>query len=407
MSKYNLEYILRILVVFLLILASTRGILVLNFEFNANLTYMATAIIMIVLSLYGYSIRGSFNIQDVIILRKILKFNVILGIINIIFDLFFGMPFPFDLIYLFIAPFIIFVFLRVSEQYIYTAITIITLLISYSVIDDFIHSLNGVDGMKIVYERGLKLRPDTFQALSRTGDYFRASGYTANYHDSANILGMSVIFFFSRFIVKKHVVDLFIYLFSISALLLTQSAANIIITTSILIFIIIFFIYKYTIHTRIFILVLCSYILWHEYGEYFEIFYQRINHAAAWQNMVVSSVITQDSIISTLVHIVAGHAAAFNSASIHTEAGLYGLILQLGIVHAIIFFSLMLFPLWRFISCRMASLEVIPYLAAVVFGFASLLHYGSITRITSVFLFFALLSMCIIVMERSIQKRKY
>jgi len=393
------------LITILIILASVRGILIVNFDFNANLVYLTTAFLMLLVSLYGFFIRFSFYAPSFIVLRNILKLNLVFGIVNIGVDLLLGIAFSPGMLYLFIAPYIVFVFFKIPEKYLHVVVVIISVLISYSVIINFIDTISGPEGVQRVLDFNMKLRPDIFQALSKTGEFYRASGYTGNYHDSANILGMTAVYFYSRFIIRRHSVDLLYFLFATSALFLTQSAANIIILIFMLLIISIFMFIKLKGNSKIIfitIIYLFIYLLWHIYGDYFGVFIQRINQVDSWQNIVNNSA-AQGSFIPELLLVITGHAAGFESESIHTEIGLYGTILQLGIFHAIIFFSLMLYPLWRYINLKIACFDAIPSLSAVIFGFASLLHYGSITRITSVYLFYVFFSLSITSMVRHAQ----
>jgi len=222
---------------------------------------------------------------------------------------------------------------------------------------------------------------------------------------------MAVVYFFSRLILKRRIVDFLIFVFAMISLLLTQSAANIIITIGVLI---IFSIYMFIklkgiLNFKLIVaLSLCTYLLWYEYSEYLGVFIDRINYAGAWDGMMtLPDNNQQDSFIFTrLLATIFGHAVIFEIEDIFTEIGFYGTILQLGIFHAVIFFSVMLFPLWKFIKHKAVCFEAIPPLAAVMFGFISLLHYGSVTRVTSVFLFYAFFSMCVESLTRYEGSRK-
>jgi hypothetical protein len=394
-----------------LILSSVRGILVVTLDFNPNFVYISIVIIMILVSYFGYLSKKFYSTKDFILLRNILKFNLIFGIVNIFIDLFLGVTPYYGIIYLFIAPYIVFIFLQVSYRYLHVSVAIITCLISYSVLGNFLDSISGAEGLQKIHDYNLALRPDSFQSLGRTGQYFRPSGYTGSYHDSANILGMAVVYFFSRLILKRRIVDFLIFVFAMISLLLTQSAANIIITIGVLI---IFSIYMFIklkgiLNFKLIVaLSLCTYLLWYEYSEYLGVFIDRINYAGAWDGMMtLPDNNQQDSFIFTrLLATIFGHAVIFEIEDIFTEIGFYGTILQLGIFHAVIFFSVMLFPLWKFIKHKAVCFEAIPPLAAVMFGFISLLHYGSVTRVTSVFLFYAFFSMCVESLTRYEGSRK-
>lgn len=397
------------LIVLALILSSVRGILVVALDFNSSFVYVTTAIIMVLLSLFGYLSRRPYGTKDFILLRNIFKFNLIFGVVNISLDLFLGALFSPGIIYLFIAPYVVFIFLQISYRYLHVAVIIITCLISYSVFSNFFDTMSGAEGLQKAYDYNIKLRPDVFYAFSRTGEYIRPSGYTGNYHDSANILGMAVVYFFSRLIIMRHTVDFLIFVFAMTSLLLTQSAANIIITIGVLV---IFSTYTFiklkgALNFKLIIaFTLVAYFLWHEYGEFLSVFIERINHSQAWENIIALPANQDSFIFTTLPVIITGHAAIFGAEDIHTEIGLYGTILQLGIFHSAIFFGAMLFPLWKFVKYKAVCFEAIPPLSAIVFGFSSLLHYGSVTRITSIFLFYAFFSMCIVILTTHENNRK-
>ena len=88
------------LITILIILASVRGILIVNFDFNANLVYLTTAFLMLLVSLYGFFIRFSFYAPSFIVLRNILKLNLVFGIVNIGVDLLLGIAFSPAMLYL-------------------------------------------------------------------------------------------------------------------------------------------------------------------------------------------------------------------------------------------------------------------------------------------------------------------
>jgi hypothetical protein len=386
-----------LLVGLLLVLASVRGALVIHFNLPPIIVYRSCALLLIILAIYGHIIKCRYKNQDLIILRNFMKLNILLGLVNVVVDKIIGMPSSVALLYLYLAPYIVFLFMRVPTNYLNVAIVIITLAISVSVTDNFIDTLSGQSGIQKVFDYNSKLRPDVFRALSRTGEFIRPAGYTGSYHDSANILGMAVCFFLIKFFVNKKIHDLGIFIVALLSLTLTQSAANIIISLATLLIFCIYLLaknitvstYFYSMIAMMFVIILII-----SLGDVMGIFTQRFGAGADWAGMLAH--LDLDSFISAIPYFIVGHATAFGSNMIHTEIGMLGTALELGIVHVAILYGILLFPFYLFLKSKNFCIEALPSLAAITFGFLSLLHYGSLLRVTSVFLFYAFYTICLI-----------
>ena len=384
------------LIGFLLVLGSARGALVIHFNLPPIPVYRVCALLLIILATYGYMIKGRYKSQDLIILRNFMKLNIFLGLVSVVVDYILGMSPSIALLYLYLAPYIVFLFLRVPTNYLNIAIVIITLAICFSVTGNFIDALSGQGGVQKVIDYNLKLRPDVFVGLSRTGEFIRASGYTGSYHDSANILGMAACFFLIKFLLRKSMYDLGFFLFAMLSLTLTQSAANIIIAIATLS---IFFAYivvkKRQVSTYFYVVIaMISIVLFiGRFGDMMSIFIQRVGSDGDWGGMLAH--LDLDSFISNIPYFIVGHAKAFGSEMIHTEIGMIGTMLELGILHVAIFFGTLVFPLFQFLKSKNVCYEALPSLAAITFGFLSLLHYGSLLRGTSIFLFYAFYAVCL------------
>lgn len=384
------------LIGFLLVMGSARGALVIHFDLTPIFVYWGSALLLIILAIYGYMIKGRYKSQDLIILRNFMKLNIFLGLVYVVVNTILGMSPSIALLYLFLAPYIVFLFLRVPTNYLNIAIVIITLAISFSVIGNFIDTLSGQDGIQKVIDYNKKLRPDVFTGLSSTGEFRRASGYTGSYHDSANILGMAVSFFLIKFLVSKKIYYLGLFLFAMLSLTLTQSAANIVVViTTTLIFFVYILLSKRKVSTYFYlvIVVISIILLISLSGGMMGIFLQRVGGGGDWGGMLKH--LDLESFISNIPYFIVGHARAFGSDMINTEIGIIGIALELGIVHVAIFFATLLFPLFQFLKSKNVSYEVLPPLAAITCGFLSLMHYGSLLRVTSIFLFYAFYAVCL------------
>ncbi len=308
-----------------------------------------------------------------------------------------GIPFLPGFIYLYLAPYVVFLFLRVPTHYLNVAIIIITVSLSYSVCSDYISTSSGPAGIQEVYEDNLKLRPDVFKALSRTGGKYRAAGYTGSYHDSAHILGMAVSFFFISFILNRRLIHLGLFLCSMVSLTLTQSASNIIVAiATLLVFVGYILIRKKTLSVYLYFIsgMVCILALIGMYGNDMSVFLERVSADGDWEGMAAG--LGVDTLVSSIPFFIGGHAAGFGGDIMHVEVGLLGTIFELGIVYSVIFYGILLFPLLLFLKCKGVCFDALPALAAVVFGVLSLLHYGSLLRVTSVFLFYAFYVICLI-----------
>lgn len=383
------------LISLMIIMFSIRGIIVLNSELSANTVYITTAIISLMLATYGFMIRGRDN-NELRLLKNLLFLNGILTIFNVAVDLMLGVPFNLSILYYCLGAYVVFLFLRVPTFYLKVAIYLIAIAISYSVCDNFFDTLQGNEGVEKVFEYNSKLRPEVFEFISRTGEFFRVGGYTGNYHDSANILGMVASFFAIRFLMKNKIYDLVIFLVSVFSLSLTQSATNIIVAIST-----IFFFSGYILlrskmlktYIYMFLGVASIIALGAAYGDVMSIFLARIGEEGDWEGM--QATLDVGSVLSAIPSALVGHADGFGYEIFKTEIGFIKVIFQFGIVHAIILFWILIFPIVCFVKIRSICSDALPSVAAVFFGFMSLLHYGSLFRVTNIFLFFAFYAICL------------
>lgn len=384
-------------IAFILAMGSIRGVLVINLDAPVSIVNMLSAGALLILAAYGWLKRGQYKHPELTWLKNLLKFNLFLGIVNVAIDKSLGVPIDFSVLYLYFVPYVVFLFLRVPSYYFNVVIIIITVAISGSVIGNFIESLKGPKGWESVSEYNLKLKSEEdTMGRSRTGDFFRASGYTGNPHDSANILGMAASFFLISFLVKKKLPYLGLFALAVLSLAMTQSATNII--AAILTFIV-FVGYimirnrKMSTYVYLFIGLAGIAAIIGTFGEVLSIFTVRVSEGGDWEGMTQQTGIA--ALLSASPFILVGHAAGFKSEIINIEIAHLKAIFQLGIIHAVILFWIMLYPVFCFLKSKAFCIDALPSAAAIFFGFMSLLHYGSVFRVTSVFLFFAFSAMCL------------
>jgi len=373
-----------------IIILSIRGVIVLNTPLYANTVYVTTSIAALTLAAYGFIISKEYKNYELILLKKLLTINGFLTVINVVIDFLLGVPFDPTILYYTIGPFIIFLFLRVPTFYLKVVIGVIAIATSYSVCDNFFDTLQGEAGIQKVFEYNLKLRPEVFNAFSRSGEFIRVGGYTGNYHDSANILGMTGVFFFVRFLLKKKLFDLIFSGGVLFGMLLTQSATNIVVAILTILLFCGYILLRIR-GLKIYLYLLLAFagviVLDDLFPNIITIFVSRVGGEGDWEGM--ANQLDVNSLLSSIPFLLVGHGAGFGSESIKTEIGLLKGVLQWGIVHAVVVFWILLYPVLNYVKIRSICFDALPSIAAIFFGFMSLLHYGSLFRITNIFLFFS------------------
>jgi hypothetical protein len=376
-------------------MGSIRGIVVINTNLPVDVVYLPIAVSLLALSVYGYGQRFRFKGREMTFLKSLLKLNLLLGGANVAIDLALGAPIELTVVYMYIAPYVIFLLMRMPSRYLHFAFVVIAIAISYSVCANFIESLGGMAGYEKMIEYNKRLRPDVFRSLSHTGGIYRAGGYTGSYHDSANILGMLLAYLLVRYVLRRNPVDLALTLMVMLSLTFTQSAANIALSVfSTTIFACYLLYVRRSFATYVFFFLGLAFIgllisfFWDAMG----IFTARLGKDGDWETML--GPIGVDFFVSEFPYVLAGHGTAFGSPLIGTEVAHINILGQLGILHAAIFFWILLYPVYRLVRSKSSCLEALPSAAAVFFGFLSLLHYNSLLRVTSIFLFLALYAIC-------------
>jgi hypothetical protein len=414
MNYVTINNIFRWVIVSLLIFASIRGALVIHLNLDYRFVYPIVTSSLLLLSLYGvlkslYTTGKNID-QLKILLGLNVLFTIIYFVISFISGEFLLLNFS-TLLLLFIPPYCIFVGLILKEKQILVFLIIVTLCLSYSVFANFYQGyVFGLDGYEYLKEYRIQLRgyeiPMSISGSVNGLAIYRIGGYTGSMHDSGNLLGLISVFFIVRYFSTGIKINLLIFLVSIAALLMTQSTSNIIIS----LFVIIIF-YGYILKIQmsfrmlaigiLFIFFLIYLFIF--YNQFLQILFARVSSGgmiAMLEGLTHSSYdgmtyFTSD-ILSSLLLILVGHTKELNSLHSLTEIGFMNILYSYGFFHTFIYFWVLLFPTYLFFksykSLRKDPL-ILQCLAANIFGFLSLFHYGSIMRSTSIFLFFIITAM--------------
>lgn len=376
-------------VIFVFVFTSLRGWAVLNLALSAELVYGFSGALIIFLASYGFSCRFRIRDRRLTSLRNLLLINGLMGFYHVAGTKLLGGALDVSAVYTFLLPYIVFLFFRISVDKIHLGLFLILFGISFSVISCFIISISGDGGIVYLEEYNEKLRPLILGGnMSHTGDYLRVGGYTASYHDSANILGMIGSYYYIKSIINKSILYIIIATVAFFAMMLTQSAANIILA---LITCIIFTIYigikKPTTGTWLIILIIAivGTLIVSMFPEVL-IFSKRVGEDGDWEGMAAK--LGLDMLFNFSFWVGFGYSTG--SEFVTTEVAFLKGILEHGIIPATLLYWILIYPVYVFIKSKSDSLELLPYLAAIVFGFISLSHYGSLMRVTNVAIFYAM-----------------
>ena len=375
-------------VIFVFVFTSLRGWVVLNLNMPTELVYGFSSMLIIVLAVYGFNCRLRIKYVHLTSLRNLLLINGLMGIYYVLGTKLLGGTVDVSILYIYLLPYIVFLFIRVPIDKLHTGLFLIFIGISFSVIDNFRISLSGADGLLYLEDYNVKLRPLIFEAMSRTRDYLRVGGYTGSYHDSANILGMLGSFYYINSILNRSMVHIIIAIVAFVAMAITQSAANIVIAlfTS-FIFTIYIAAKKPTIRLWLLLLVIMVIvILIISIFPDILVFTDRLGAEGDWEGM--GNKLGLEVLITPSFWVGFGYSTG--SEFIRTEIGFLKGILEQGIIPACLLFWILIYPAYIFLRKKSQSFKSLPYLAAIIFGFLSLAHYGSLFRVTNIAIFYAM-----------------
>lgn len=372
----------------LFILFTLRGWLVVNLNIPSQILYPLFGFLLVAMSVYGYIIRSTLTDVHLIAVKNLIKLNLLMGVYFVFSEYILGGLIDISFAYIFLAPYLVFVFMRLPVSGINIAFIIIAIGLVFSIFENFYNSVILGGGYNYLMDYNLEIRPDFDGVGTSGGDNFRIGGVTGSFHDSANILGMLGVYFFIKFLISRSYKFLFMTLLVFVAILLTYSAANIILAVFICISFSLYIMYRlkstwiYNVMLAMFaIILLIIYIVPELFG-----FIDRAGPEGDYEGMMLSLSI---GMLSS-PHFWLGHGVLFNSEWMFTEVAFLKGIHQFGIIPATWLYGMLIYPLWFYLKNSKRFFSALPNLAAIVFGFSSLLHYASLFRITNVAIFFAM-----------------
>lgn len=408
---------------FIIVLASIRGAFVYHFGLSPDKTYILSSLLLIGFGLLSYRSLWVHNGDNsLVLLRKAIKLNtlsigfyMLLSIVTISIN-------QISMIYLFAIFPIIFALIKYDKRLLNGIVHAIALVTILGVIHFYNLGVSG--GFDAIYNAHSKLRGNF--SYSRIGDNLLPAGYQGSHHDAANILVMTGVFYLSKAMselgrLKKNIffATYFLVLF---ASLLTGSAANIIVLIGVSGLATMFYAKKHP--YVIGLVIVCSLFalpfLWGKLVDY-TYFYEKASFdQSQYESGGMFNSLDMKSIFSSFHAIIIGGGNIFKVPMIYSEIAFIKILIGIGLLPFFVFMFICVFPLYyiysfyknskiqarllRYRNTRISAtilkknikaqrlnllIPAMPPLA----GTLTLLHFGSLFRVTSVGLFCVLLAL--------------
>jgi hypothetical protein len=410
--------------VFIITLASIRGAFVYHLGLPPNEFYIATGMMLIAFGLLSLcTMLRKCSYSELALLKSAIKVNVLfLGFYTVIYMALRDVTF-YSIAYQFLVFPIIFVLIRYDEKLSRLIINLISMVTIFGVI--YFYNIGITGGFDVMEAAILTLRPGELD-YSRIGEHLLPAGYQANHHDAANILVMCSLYFLSQAMILQSrlrvLFNVFIYFICLSLLILTGSSANIII--AIIISVLAIYIYAKS-HPWIMILWVCLFALviaqYIDDLSYYLYFYDHAtyNQADLEGNGMFNS-LDLSSLFLSLPSILIGFGYILEVPMMTSEVAFIKQLIGFGFVPFIVFSFILFSPyyyLYKFASktrsqvkflkmhrsrtdssvysclCHEARYRLIMTAMPCLAGALTLLHYGSLLRVTSVGLFCVFLAL--------------
>ena len=399
---------------FILILASIRGFFVYHFHFNPNIVYLFSALLVVILSVLCIkTILIKPHDDSLITIRKAILWNYIFLSFYTLFNIIFVGIQEISNIYGFILFPVVFFLISCELSKLNFSIHIISFITLFGTY--IFYQLGVLYGFEAISEGNLILRPGEL-SYSRIGENYLPGGYLGSHHDNANILVMSTAFYLSEFLNvenKKRVLYLIAFILFISFSILTGSATNII--ALIIVFATIMIYYG----KKILLILIPVFVFTYTYIEDHLYFIEKIKQDQSdLEAGGIFNSLDFGSILHSLHSIFFGAGYYFNVPMIRSEIAFVKMLIGIGIIPFTFIMFVLFSPLYYIYLFNKRANKAIKlfntpnnhfsnelndikklYLrklilkaSPVITGTLTLLHYGSLFRITSIGFFCIFLS---------------
>jgi hypothetical protein len=391
-----------------------RGFFIYHFDFIPNQVYTFSAFILVSLSIFcvGMIFKKKEN-DNLLQIRKVFFWNYIFtGFYFIVTILLVGFN-QISLLYQFILFPVVFFLLSCKTKKLYLGIHIISLVILSGTY--LFYNLGVNYGFDAISDANLRLRPGEL-SYSRIGENYLPGGYLGDHHDNANILVMSSAFYFSQSmnkINKNRIIYFILFFLFTSFLIFTGSASNII---SFLIVIgIILIIYN----RKILLIILISLLLFFSQFEKYLYFTEKIKqNQSDLESGGMFNSLNFSSLFNSLHSILLGAGDFFQPPMMKSEIAFIKILLSIGILPFLCLLFILFSPIYyiykfnKYANFNLNLLRDLNFIqfkkvykikkvylryliiqsVPVITGTLTLLHYGSLFRITSICMYCILMT---------------
>jgi hypothetical protein len=408
---------------FVIVLASVRGAFVYHFGLPPDMTYIFSSVLLIVFGLLSYRSLWARNCNNsILLLRKAIKVNtlfigfyLLLSMVTISLN-------QASMIYLFGVFPIIFSIVKYDKRLLNGVVHAIMIVTVFGVI--YFYNLGISGGFDAINNAHSKLRGEF--SYSRIGHNLLPAGYQGSHHDAANILVMGGAYYLSKAMFElgkfKKYLFLTTYFFVLFASLLTGSAANIIVLIGTSGLAIMSYAKKHP--YAIGFVICCSFfvlpLMWGKIVDY-TYFYEKASYdQSQYESGGMFNSLDMNSIFSSFHTIIVGGGPILKVPMVYSEIAFVKILVGIGLIPFSIFMFICFSPIYYIYklsknikvhaqllgdfksgisktifmkNIKTRRLKLIGFAMPVLAGTMTLLHYGSLFRVTSVGLYCVLLAL--------------
>lgn len=407
---------------FIVVLASIRGAFVYHFDFPPSLLYPLSGALLVVFGLFSFRSMMVPNTGSLVLLKNYIKLNMLFigfymlaSMIALSFN-------EYVIAYSFAIFPTIFTLIRYDRKLLDCIVYLITLVTVFGIF--LFYNIGVSGGFDAIESANLKLRPGEL-IYSRIGENLLPAGYQGSHHDSANILVMCGTFFLSKALLASSLnakaLNLVVYVTVLFAALLTGSAANIVILLSVSGLALATYSRS---HPYFLALVLCCglisiFFIWEEVVDYFYFYEKLRDNQFVLKGGGIFNSLNLKSVLASLHAILFGFGYILKVPMTFSEIAFIKNLIQVGVIPFGVFMFICFSPLYyiyrfsvkskqryhklrllsplnstsKFIRAYRAKQSRLIIISMPAFaGIMTMLHYGSLFRVTSIGLFCVLLS---------------
>ena len=408
---------------FVVILASIRGAFVYHLRLPPDKIYAITGILLIGFGLLSLrSMLVSRGDRGLVMLRKAIKINTLfVGFYMLVSMLSISLK-EYSMAYLFAIFPIMFSLIKYDKRLLSGIVYTVTFVTAIGVV--YFYSIGVNYGFSAVKEAHSLLRDEFF--FSRIDDNLLPGGYQGSHHDAANILVMCAVFFLSKALLEqspfKRALYSAVYVFVLFSILLTGSVTNTIVMMSASS--IALMVYARKRPYAIILIICCLFFampsILQSLSDYLY-FYEKANYdQASLAGRGMYNSLDINSILGSFHSILFGFGFVIRAPMVDSEIAFIKILIQVGIMPFILIMFICFSPFYyihkykvniqaqarplsfdtsyisiteRLKIARTQRLRLMLAAMPVFAGTMTLLHYGSLFRITSVALFCVMLSL--------------